>query len=106
MNNGEIGIIPGNLYWTDALYNWIMMARAEVKTNNTVAVVRTGFDQPYGIAVYPQKQYVQGARGVCKFSFDSANSKSHVRIVAGICSGRSGASSRNWRVQIFSETTE
>ena len=48
-------IFSGNLYWTDALYNWIMMAKAELKTNNTRTLIRTGFDQPHGIAVYPQK---------------------------------------------------
>ena len=35
-----------------------MMAKAELKTNNTRILIRTGFDQPHGIAVYPQKGYV------------------------------------------------
>lgn len=47
--------VNGNLYWTDSLYNWIILAHAEEKTNTTRRLIRTGLDKPHGIAVYPQK---------------------------------------------------
>ncbi len=49
--------VTGNLYWTDALYNWIMVAKAEEKTPIYKTLLRTGLDKPHGIAVYPQKGY-------------------------------------------------
>ena len=50
--------VARNLYWTDALYNWIMVAKAEEKTNLTRRLLTTGFDKPHDIAVYPQRGYV------------------------------------------------
>ena len=48
-------LISGNLYWTDAQYNWIMVAKAMVKSDVNKMLVRTGLEKPYGIAVYPQE---------------------------------------------------
>ena len=47
--------VSGNLYWTDSLYNWIMLAKAEEKTKKFRTLIRTNLDKPHGIAVYPQK---------------------------------------------------
>ncbi|XP_046577867.1 low-density lipoprotein receptor-related protein 4-like [Haliotis rubra] len=44
----------GNLYWTDALYNWIIMAplHARNKTRTYKIIIQTGLDSPHGIAVH------------------------------------------------------
>lgn len=47
--------VGGNLYWTDALYNWVMVAKIEEKSDIYRTVISTGLEQPHGIAVWPQK---------------------------------------------------
>ena len=46
--------ISGNLYWTDALYNWISVAPAIQRTANVKTLMRR-LDEPHGIAVSPMK---------------------------------------------------
>ena len=48
--------LSGSIYWTDALYNWITVARLETYDifNH---IVTTELDRPMGIAVYPQNGY-------------------------------------------------
>lgn len=47
--------VSRNLYFTDSMYNWVMM----VGLNSTIfphkLVTDTNLDRPMGIAVYPQK---------------------------------------------------
>ena len=50
--------VAGNLYWTDALYNMVAVARAEERTRAYKTLVDTGLDEPHGIAVWPQKGLV------------------------------------------------
>ena len=47
----------GSLYWTDALYNWITVVRANSLYTERIYkhIITTGLLQPHGIAVYPQK---------------------------------------------------
>ena len=47
--------LAGNIYWTDALYRWIGVARIEQNTNFSRVLVSTGLDTPHGIAVHPYK---------------------------------------------------
>jgi len=48
--------LSGSIYWSDALYNWITVARLEAYDifNH---IVTTELDRPMGIAVYPQNGY-------------------------------------------------
>ena len=46
-----------NLYWTDSLYNWIQVMNPG--TNYTKTLIESSLDRPHGIAVYPQKGYVE-----------------------------------------------
>jgi len=48
--------LSGSIYWTDALYNWITVARLDAYDifNH---IVTTELDRPMGIAVYPQNGY-------------------------------------------------
>ena len=49
--------LSGSIYWTDALYNWITVAR--LMTQNVFNhIVTTELDRPTGIAVHPQDGYV------------------------------------------------
>jgi len=45
--------LSGSIYWTDALYNWITVARLYAD-NVFNHIVTTELDRPVGIAVYPQ----------------------------------------------------
>ena len=48
--------LSGSIYWTDALYNWITVARLDAfEIFNHI--VTTELDRPVGIAVYPQNGY-------------------------------------------------
>ena len=58
VNGVAVDWVNKNIYWTDSLYNWIMIAKAEEKTNMTRRLIRTGLEKPHGIAVYPQKGWV------------------------------------------------
>jgi len=48
--------LSGSIYWTDALYNWITVARLSAQDifNH---IITTELDRPMGIAVYPQNGY-------------------------------------------------
>ncbi|XP_052784175.1 low-density lipoprotein receptor-related protein 4-like [Mya arenaria] len=47
-----------NVYWTDGLYDWIMMATLNSPVQGYKIIVRDGLSGPSGIAVYPQKGYL------------------------------------------------
>ncbi|ELU10017.1 hypothetical protein CAPTEDRAFT_221406 [Capitella teleta] len=57
VNGLAVDWVSGNLYWTDALYNWISVSRTE---DNSVYrhLITTGLDNPQGIAVYPEKGWM------------------------------------------------
>ena len=48
--------LSGSIYWTDALYNWITVARL-VAHDIFNHIITTGLDRPMGIAVHPQNGY-------------------------------------------------
>ncbi|XP_014768919.1 low-density lipoprotein receptor-related protein 5 [Octopus bimaculoides] len=50
--------ISGNLYWTDAIYNWIMMVPLRPNQKRFKIITKVGLDKPHGIAVLPQKGYL------------------------------------------------
>ncbi|GAB1603458.1 low-density lipoprotein receptor-related protein 4-like isoform X1 [Argonauta hians] len=50
--------ISGNLYWTDAIYNWIMMVPLKPNQKRYKIITKVGLDKPHGIAVLPQKGYL------------------------------------------------
>lgn len=54
VNGMAMDWVSGSLYWTDARYNWITVARSE---NNSVFrhLITTGLDSPHGIAVHPRE---------------------------------------------------
>ncbi len=47
--------LAGNVYWTDALYNWIGIAPTRSDKNIFRVLIDTHLDRPAGIAVYPEK---------------------------------------------------
>ncbi|BFZ06046.1 hypothetical protein BsWGS_09085 [Bradybaena similaris] len=47
-----------NVYFTDALYNWIMMTSSNPSHHAYKIVVQDQLDSPHGVAVYPQKGYL------------------------------------------------
>lgn len=49
--------LSGNVYWGDALYNWIMVAplRQPAKALVYRIVLQEGLDNPHGLAVHPNK---------------------------------------------------
>ena len=44
--------IANNIYWTDGLYNWIMVASLQQPSRNRI-LISTGLDKPAGLVVYP-----------------------------------------------------
>ena len=48
--------LSASIYWTDALYNWITVARL-VAHDVFNHIITTDLDRPMGIAVYPQNGY-------------------------------------------------
>ena len=44
-----------NVYWTDGLYNWVMMAPLRANAHNLVGriVLQDGLDKPHGLVVHP-----------------------------------------------------
>ncbi|KAL3846516.1 hypothetical protein ACJMK2_017496 [Sinanodonta woodiana] len=53
--------ISNNLYWTDSLYDWIVMtplSSDDANENVYKLVVRTTLTNPHSVAVYPQKGYL------------------------------------------------
>ena len=53
VNGMAVDWLSGSIYWTDALYNWVTVARLNSRDifNH---IVTTELDRPMGIAVYPQ----------------------------------------------------
>ncbi|XP_035828959.1 low-density lipoprotein receptor-related protein 6-like, partial [Aplysia californica] len=47
-----------NLYFTDTVYNWIMMTPSTPGRAGYRIVVQDGLDSPHGLAIYPQKGYL------------------------------------------------
>ena len=47
--------ISNNIYWTDSLYNWIIMSPRDSEEQVFKTIVRSGLSNPHSIAVYPQK---------------------------------------------------
>ena len=54
VNGVAVDWLSGSVYWTDALYDWIIVANSSA-TGIYNHIVLTGLDQPMGIAVYPQR---------------------------------------------------
>lgn len=50
--------VTGNIYWTDSVYNWVMVGKAEERSPHQKTLVDTGLDNPHGIAVWPQRGWV------------------------------------------------
>lgn len=50
--------ISNNIYWTDSLYNWIVMAPLESQEKVYRLVVRTDLSDPHSVAVHPEKGYL------------------------------------------------
>lgn len=49
--------VSNNLYWADALYNWITMLPLGSPKSYRI-IVNTRLDNPHGLALYPQKGFV------------------------------------------------
>jgi len=49
--------LSGSIYWTDALYNWITVARL-IAQDIFNHIITTELDRPVGIAVHPQNGYL------------------------------------------------
>ncbi|KAL5004150.1 hypothetical protein ScPMuIL_017606 [Solemya velum] len=49
--------VSNNLYWADALYNWITMLPIGSPTAYRI-IINTGLQNPHGLALYPQKGYL------------------------------------------------
>ena len=47
--------LAGNIYWCDAMYNWIAMAPSTRESGHYKIIVSTGLDNPTGLATYPQR---------------------------------------------------
>ena len=47
--------VSSTVYWTDALYNWIIVAPARKESQIFNILIYSGLDQPNGIAVHPDK---------------------------------------------------
>ena len=56
VNGMAVDWLSASIYWTDALYNWITVARLRSQDifNH---IVTTQLDRPMGLAVYPQNGY-------------------------------------------------
>ena len=48
--------IAKNIYWTDATYNWVMMANIEATSMYRI-LIDSGLHTPTGIAVHPGYGY-------------------------------------------------
>lgn len=59
VNGIAVDWAAGNVYWTDGLYRWIGVTRARPAAAGHKTVVSMDVEQPYGIAVWPHRGYVQ-----------------------------------------------
>ncbi|XP_025079316.1 low-density lipoprotein receptor-related protein 4-like isoform X1 [Pomacea canaliculata] len=53
--------VSSNVYWSDGIYNWIMMAPLRKSGGQDQIyriLVQEGLDNPHGLAVYPKKGYL------------------------------------------------
>lgn len=60
--------VSSNVYWSDGIYNWIMMAPLRKSGGQDQIyriLVQEGLDNPHGLAVYPKKGYVSTAHILC-----------------------------------------
>ena len=49
--------LSNNIYWSDSLYNWIIMSPRNSVEPVFKTIVRTGLSSPHSLAVHPQKGY-------------------------------------------------
>lgn len=47
--------VSNNIYWTDSLYNWIVMAPLSSQEKVYRLVVRTNLENPHSVVVHPEK---------------------------------------------------
>lgn len=47
--------VSNNIYWTDSLYNWIVMAPLSSQEKVYRLVVRTNLEKPHSVVVHPEK---------------------------------------------------
>ncbi|XP_060590191.1 low-density lipoprotein receptor-related protein 4-like [Ruditapes philippinarum] len=50
--------VSNNIYWTDSLYNWIVMAPLSAQEKVYRLVVRKDLTNPHSVAVHPEKGYL------------------------------------------------
>ena len=48
--------VSDNMYWTDQVYNWILMSPLEGDIYTYHKVIDTELDKPGGIAVHPESR--------------------------------------------------
>jgi len=70
VNGMAVDWLSGSVYWSDALYNWITVARL-VSWNVFNHIVTTELDRPMGIAVHPQNGYEYIVLILVVISFES-----------------------------------
>ena len=60
VNGIAVDWAAGNIYWTDGLYRWIAVTRAQPRSSAAghKTIVSMNVEQPYGIAVWPHRGYV------------------------------------------------
>lgn len=60
VNGIAVDWLTGNVYWTDAVYDWILLHSSDGSRYDIV--VDEGLDQPGGIAVHPIRRLVKSIR--------------------------------------------
>ncbi|KAK7090164.1 hypothetical protein V1264_009998 [Littorina saxatilis] len=60
VNGLVVDWMSDNVYWSDALYNWVIMAPLRKYSSDRVyrIVVQDGLDNPHGLAVYPKYNWL------------------------------------------------
>ena len=58
VNGIVVDWLSNNVYWTDALYNWVAMAPLEMYSTDRIykIVVQQGLDNPHGLACDPRNK--------------------------------------------------